>query len=131
MSKDLIDYITKLNIYVYVLSDGSTYIGKLQDVHESAVELVGVCKMQGFVAEGKLQQMMLPVIPASLDQNTVLAKAHIMLQSPASLTLKKAYCDTLLRLKLPTDIEVPTDQSMNLETLDTNGTANPFKDRWK
>ena len=130
MTKDLIEYIEKLVIFVYVLTDGSTIIGKLQEVHENAMELVGVCRMQSIMIDGNLQQLMIPAIPASLDQNTILAKAHVMLQSPASFALKKAYCDTLLRLKHPS-LDEPSNNPTNLETLDPNSNANPFKDRWK
>ncbi len=135
MTNELLDYINKLNIYVYVLSDGSTVLGKLVEVHPSSVEVVGLCKMQPVLcADNTIQQMMIPVIPASLEQTTILALAHIMIQSPASIVLKKAYCDTLLKLKLnkiSESTDAPSNSSNQFENLKGKlKSKNPFKDRW-
>ena len=124
MTAELVDYISKLNIYVYVLSDGSTVLGKLIDVHPSSVELVGLCKMQTVMYDNSIQQLISPVIPASIEEKSIISLSHIMIQSPASLVLKKSYCDTLLKLKINQSISSSEGQSFD-------SSLNPFKDRWK
>ena len=134
MTAELINYIDKLNIYVYVLTDGSTIIGKLCEVHESAMELVGVCRLEKMLVNTSLQYLMVPVIPSSLEQTTILAKAHVIMQSSASIVLKKSYCDTLLSLKLNKvngDPDQPSSNPIDLETTkQIPKQQNPFKNRW-
>ena len=130
MTAELIDYINKLNIYVYVLSDGSTVIGKLVEVHESSIEVIGLCSMESIIYDDSIEQLLLPIIPQSLEQTSIIALGHVMIQSPASLVLKKSYCDSLLKFKINKikDPSISSNQSTNINgKLDSK---NPFKDRW-
>lgn len=130
MSKDLATYINSLPIFTFLLPGGVIVIGRLIESHTGAVSVSAVCSIETYVKDNSINQTLMPLIPLSLEQISVIYRSQIILQTPASFALKKLYCDALLRSKVNQLSGLNSSSSMSLETTDQNSNSDFFKDRW-
>lgn len=138
MSSDLLNYIDKLNIQTYLLSNGQMVIGKLVHAHEPSVEVMSICNVESFIDENdRPDYMIAPLVPHGLEQISIISRAQIVLETPAPIRLKKEYCDLLLSLKVnqvsvnESDVSNELESTLSsLETLKNKDQHKGFGDRW-
>lgn len=134
MSTDLIEYINALPIKTYLLSSDTLVIGRVLENRVESIELQSLCSIETFYEEDSMRQIILPLVPGGFDQRSTISRSHIVIESPASILLKKSYCDALLHAKIQTQIGIDNGSaqstSSNLETFKNQKNSNKWGDRW-
>ena len=99
LSTDFIEYLQRMPIMVYNLSDGSQVIGRLMENQETAVIVRGLFLIQQYEDEEvdfDFNTILLKAVPHSEDECSIIYRNNIVFETVASLKLKKTYCDTVL-----------------------------------
>jgi hypothetical protein len=130
MSTDLQKYIESLPIFTFLLAGDLLVIGRLVESQVGCVMVNALCSIETYSDEEAFRQMIVPAVPLSLEETSIIYRSHIVVQTPASTALKKSYCDTLLRIKVIGASQSTLSSSMSLETTHDILDSNPFKDRW-
>lgn len=131
MSPDLLEYINKLPIKTFLLASDTLVIGRVVDNRVEAVEVKSLCIIDSFWNDDdtSVRQVIVPMLPSSYDQSSIISRGHILVETPASILLKKQYCDTLLQAKV--QIEQGNSNPV-IETTQQKGYFNKIDpDRWK
>ncbi len=129
MSPQLIKYIESLPISVFLLSSDRQVIGRKVGEDLLFYYINALCSLEtDFNDDNTFRQFMIPLVPHSLSETSSLSRSHVMCESPASLLLKKSYCQTLLAAKVK---GLNSSSSIDLDTTDQDsGPENPYGDRW-
>lgn len=134
MSPELAAYIDGLPIKTYLLTSDTLVIGRVVENRVESVEVKSLCSIETFYGDDErtMTQVILPIIPANFDQSSTISRSHIVIETPASLLLKKSYCDALLQAKVQTVELTTAQQQTNNEPkiYKPKGTSNQYKDRW-
>jgi hypothetical protein len=131
MSPELAEYINKLPISTYLLASDTLVIGRVVENRVESVEVKSLCVIDTFWNDDdtSVRQVIVPMLPSSYDQSSIISRGHILVETPASILLKKQYCDTLLQAKVQTSNPI---QPSNLENNEPKGYFNKIDpDRWK
>jgi hypothetical protein len=127
MTNELKTYIEKLPIFSFILSNGLHILGRVLQSDSSMVIINAAVELETVYEEDGMIQRLIPMIPNSIEESSILYRNHIIIQTPAGFALKKQYCDSLLKLKVLKIINEPLSQSPNLETKEANQSNG---DRW-
>ena len=137
MSPDLAEYINALPIKTFLLSSDMLVIGRVVENRVESIEVKSLCVIDTLYAEDNstMRQVILPMVPANFDQSSTIARRHVVVETPASLLLKKSYCDALLAAKVQTEMhgsnQINQSDSIDLETTKPKGlTDKQWKERW-
>lgn len=129
MTNDLKSYIESLPINTYVLSNNDLIIGRKLDEDTDTVELNAVCRIDDVYLEDEdqvhIHKTINQYIPYNLDQNSILNKTSILIETPASFNLKYLYCQSLLKFKINSEL---LSTSTSLEQ--TNNNSDKSNNRW-
>lgn len=125
MSPSLREYISKLPVFTYDLSNKHIVIGRLLEEQPTAVKINSICSIQLVQTSNKsIQQILIPLIPYNIEEISTIEKDRIIISTPASFELKKLYCDTILKSKVNSLI------LSSLETFNYMREADHKNDRW-
>lgn len=119
MLNQLIEQLDKLQIRVYTLEDGSQIIGELLEVHTNSIELKGVYNiLEGDIDEDlEMELVLMPVVPYSSDEISIIYTSKILIDTAAPLELKKHYYDAILMETIDSldgfDVDENTDPRWN------------------
>lgn len=128
MSPDFAKYINNLPIITYLLTSGMLVIGRLVENSAESVEVKSLCSIETFYEDDSIRQVILPIMPANIDQSSTISRNHIVIETPASILLKKSYCDSLLQTKIQT-VELSTTQQTTDSIYKLKGTFNQNNNR--
>ena len=130
MSPQLKEYIDSLPISTFLLANDRQLIGRKIAEEPHAIYINALCSIETiFEEDNSVRQFMMPLIPHSLEETSALFRSHVVVECPASLPLKKSYCDTLLQTKVNS---LNSLSSLDLDTTNQNPKPQkPFGDRWK
>ena len=127
MSPEFLELLNKTPIHTYLLSNDTMIIGKLMASHVTSIEVRAACAIKMTVIENRVQQIFIPLVPQSIEESSIIYRDHVVLETPASLLLKKTYTDSLLAMKVNQVLQHDSNTSVDLENNQPKG--NPFKDR--
>jgi hypothetical protein len=133
MSPELTNYISSLPISTFLLSNNRHLIGRRMGEDLHVIYVNAVCELNDVFGEDDqlVGKMVMPLVPNSFEETSAIYRTHVVLESPASFPLKKAYCDTLLKTKISHMNGLNSLSSLDLETKEPNHKPkNPWSDRW-
>jgi hypothetical protein len=108
-SADYLEILAALDIRVYVMSNGMTFVGECSDIFEDCIELTDPLRLEYDAEHGyKLSE----AVPGNGAQAMIVYLAHVIAESKASLPLKNSYCDHVLMQKFA-DVINETVDSLN------------------
>lgn len=134
MTSDLENYIKKLKIKSYHLSNGVVLIGKFVKHDKDTVIIRSAFSLEPLLSDsGEILKKMIPAVPGTLDEEHTINKSHVVMESDVDVALKKYYTDMLLLLTLKkyniTEIQ-SSDLSNNSKNQTNPEVDYPFKNRW-
>jgi hypothetical protein len=129
MSKDLKEYLNDLKVVTYIMSNDRHFIGKQINEDRDEILIQSLCSIESFFDDenGSYSQMLIPLMPNNFEEVSKINKNHVSVTTNASFALKKAYCETLLKLKI--EFAIPSVNQLNNNINQQKPTDN-FKNRW-
>ena len=127
-SADYLEILAALDIRVYVMSNGTSFMGECSEVFEDCVELSDPLKLEYDADHGyKLSEAVL----GNGAQEIMIYLNHVIAESKASLPLKNSYCDHVLMQKfadvINETVESLSDDQPSFDPLVPKG---PDEDYW-